>query len=157
MSGATQDRALSAVRRVRAVRENDSRIGLQHALAESRRRAEEAERALQAVATAPAFAEGTVAQFLGHTQRLTGLAGASRSAEDAAATSSRVAEEATRRWQHDRTEVRVVDLLLERRAAERAAERERRLVAELDDLAAVGWQRRAAEEAHALTENGEDR
>lgn len=157
MSAAPQDRGLSAVRRVRSVRENDSRIGLQHALAESRRRAEEAERALRAVQVSPAFVAGSVAEFLGHAQRLGALASASSAAEHAAATSLRVGEEATRRWQHDRTEVRVVDLLLERRAAERAAERERRTAAELDDLAAVGWQRRAAEAAHAQSENEEDR
>ena len=89
----------------------------------------------------------TVADFRVHTQRLTGLAEAGNRAEDAAASSVRIADEASSRWQHDRTEVRVVDLLLDRRAAVRAAERTRREAADLDDLAAVGWLRRRIQEA----------
>jgi flagellar export protein FliJ len=144
---AEHDRGLSAVRRVRSARENDSRIGLQHALAAARTKQEQADRLRDRLATTPAFAAGTVQDFLTHAQRLTGLAEAGSRAEQSAAASVRVADEAARRWQHDRTEVRVVDLLLERRAAERAAERARREAAELDDLAATGWLRRRAEEA----------
>lgn len=146
MSG-RHDAALTAVRRVRAVRENDSRIGLQRALAESRERAELAQRADAQVRTAPPFEAGGVADFHAHVARLAALAGARVAAQHSAELAERVAAEATRRWQHDKTEVRVAELLLERRAAERAAERERRSRAELDDLAAVGWLRRTTEEA----------
>ncbi len=139
-----QDRGLTAVRRVRAAREDDSRIGLQRALAESHRRAEEADRRRAGLEAAPAFAAGSVLDFHRHSQRLTAMAEATRTAGDAAATSARVADEAGRRWQHDRTEVRAVDLLLQRRAEVRTAERERREAHELDDLAAVGWLRRRA-------------
>jgi flagellar export protein FliJ len=142
-----QDRGLAAVRRVRAAREDDSRIGLQRALAESRRRAEEADRLRTGLEAAPAFAAGSVLDFHRHSQRLTALAEATRAAGDAAATSARVADEAAGRWQHDRTEVRAVDLLLQRRAEVRAAERDRRETHELDDLAAVGWLRRRAADA----------
>ena len=147
MTNHEQDRGLTAVRRVRSARENDSRIGLQHALAETRRKQLEATRLRTMLETAPGFTAGSVGEFRLHTQRLTGLAEAGSRAEDAAATSARVADEAGSRWQHDRTEVRVVDLLLERRAAARAAERTRREAAELDDLAAVGWLRRRIQEA----------
>lgn len=147
MSTHEQDRGLTAVRRVRSARENDSRIGLQHALAESRRKQADATRLREQLETAPGFTAGTVADFRVHTQRLTGLAEAGTRAEDAAASSVRIADEASRRWQHDRTEVRVVDLLLDRRAAVRAAERTRREAADLDDLAAVGWLRRRIQEA----------
>ncbi len=143
---AGQDRGLTAVRRVRSTRENDSLIGLQHARAQARTKQEQAARLRHRLATAPAFSTGTVAEFLAHAQRLTGLAEAGTRAEESAAASARIADEAGRRWQHDRTEVRVVDLLLERRAAERAAERARREAAELDDLAATGWLRRRAED-----------
>lgn len=142
----TQDRGLLAVRRVRTAREHDSLVGLQHALAEGRRRAEQAERLRDQVAAAPAFDAGTGADFRRHAEGLTLLAQASRAADDAAATGVRVADEARLRWQRDRTGVRVVDLLLERRAAERAAERNRRETAELDDLAAVAWLRRRTED-----------
>lgn len=155
MSTHDQDRGLTAVRRVRSARESDSRIGLQHALAETRRKQAEAVRLRTLLETTPGFETGSVVDFRQHTQRLTGLAEAGTRAEDAAATSARVADEASSRWQHDRTEVRVVDLLLDRRAAARAAERARREAAELDDLAAVGWLRRRIQEtvdADAATE-----
>ena len=140
------DAALNAVRRVRAVRENDSRIGLQRALAESRERAAVADRADAQVRSASPFESGAVGDFHAHVARLAALAGARNAARRSADLAERVAAEATRRWQQDRTEVRVAELLLERRAAERAAEQERRTRAELDDLAAIGWLRRTAEE-----------
>jgi flagellar protein FliJ len=141
-----QDRALTAVRRVRSARESDSRIGLQHALAETRRKQEQAALLEARLDGATAFAAGTAADFQLHVQLLAALADAGRRAREAAAAGERVADEATRRWQHDRTEVRVVDLLLERRATDRAAERGRREAAELDDLAAAGWLRRSTGE-----------
>lgn len=160
MRNSDHDTGLNAVRRVRSARESDSRIGLQHALAETRRKDDEATRLTAALEAAPGFTVGTVLDFHAHTARLAGLAVAGSRAQDAAATSGRVADEAGRRWRHDRTEVRVVDLLLERRAAERAAERQRREAAELDDLAAVGWLRRGIQNAldtSAAEEEGESR
>jgi flagellar protein FliJ len=141
-----QDRGLTAVRRVRSARETDSRIGLQHALAETRRKQEHAALLEARLDGATPFATGTAAEFTSHAQLLSALADAGRKAREAAAAGERVADEATRRWQHDRTEVRVVDLLLERRASDRAAERARREAAELDDLAAAGWLRRTTGE-----------
>ena len=140
------DAGLNAVRRVRAVRENDSRIGLQRALAESRDRAEAAARADAQVRDAAPFGTGAVTDFHAHVARLFALADVRAAAQRSADLAERVAAEATGRWQHDKSEVRVAELLLERRAAERAAEAERRTQAELDDLAAVGWLRRNAEE-----------
>ena len=140
------DAALNAVRRVRAVRENDSRIGLQRALAESRERAELAQRADARVRDAAGFESGGVADFHAHVGRLAALADARAAMQRSADLAERVAAQAARRWQQDKTEVRVAELLLERRAAERAAERDRRTRAELDDLAAVGWLRRRTEE-----------
>ncbi len=141
MSVHEQDRALGAVRRVRTAREQDSRIGLQQALAVSRERDQEAEQAQARLLGAPTFSAGTLADFRLHVLRMNGLAEAQRAAAGRAETSRAVAEEATRRWQHDRSHLRVVDLLLERRAEERAQERDRRDARELDDLAAQGWLR----------------
>jgi hypothetical protein len=149
------DRGLHAVRRVRSVRENDSRIGLQRALAERQAKAEAADRADEALRVAPPFTTGAVGDFVAHARGLDALATSARASRSAAESSARVADEATRRWQHDRTEVRVAELLLERRAAERAAEQERRTAAELDDLASAGWLRRAT--AAAATEAADER
>jgi flagellar protein FliJ len=140
-----QDRGLAAVRRVRAARENDSRIGLQRALADARDRDATAQRAAGRVASAPSFGGGDAREFHRHRQVVTGLAGQWHDAEEMAAAGRRVAEQARLHWLADRTAVRTVDLLLERRAEERAAERDRREAALLDDLAASGWLRRTTE------------
>ena len=146
MSGHQQDRGLTAVRRVRSARETDSRIGLQQALAALRERDAEAARAADRLAQAPRFGAGSTTEFAAYLMHAGALA-QDRVRTDQAATSARtVADEATRRWQQDRTAVRAVELLLERRDAERAAELARREAAELDDLAAQGWLRRRGRE-----------
>jgi flagellar export protein FliJ len=136
-----EDRGLRAVRRVREVRETDSRFGLSVALGSVRDRDAEVERAARRVAEAERFHAGTVADFRGHVDRLAGLVQLHAQATARAAASRTVAAEAQRRWRHDRQQVRVVDLLLERRAAARAEERARREQAQLDDLASQGWLR----------------
>lgn len=147
MSAVEHDRGLNAVRRVRNSREQDSRYGLQHALNAVRRRDAEVEQARARRAGAVSFAAGSLAEFRSHVARSTGLAELERQAVDRAESSRLVADEATRRWQHDRQQVRVVDLLLERRGEQRAQERARREAHELDDLATQAWLRaRSAEE-----------
>ena len=141
MSAAEQDRGLGAVRRVRDSREQDSRCGLQHALNAVRRREAKAEEIRSRRAEAGSFAAGSLTDFRSHVARDAGLAALKRRALDRAESSRLVAEEATRRWQHDRRQVRVVDLLLERRAEQCARERARREAHQLDDLATQAWLR----------------
>ena len=145
MSAHEQDRGLDAVRRVRTARETDSRIGLQQALSTLCEREAEAARAQEKLIDAPAFATGSTGDFAAHVLHLGNLARDTRSSAEVASDSRTVADEATRRWQADTSAVRVVEMLLERRAAERSAERARREAKELDDLAAQGWLRRRAE------------
>lgn len=135
------DRGLNAVRRVRSARESDSRVGLQGALSESRARAAAAAAARAQLASARAFAVGTASDFQVHRQHLTALASGRQQAEGVATRSANVAEEARLRWLRDRTAVRTVDFLLDRRSDERAAERAHREAAELDDLSASRWLR----------------
>ncbi len=144
-----QDRGLAAVRRVRGARERDSRIGLQQALAAARQRADEASTAAQRVAQVPVFEAGAVGDFHRHVLHTTTLAAAAGLAADRAEGSRLLAEEASGRWQRERTALRVADLLLERRAEQRAAEQARREAAELDDLAAQGWLRARSEEGRS--------
>jgi flagellar protein FliJ len=136
-----EDRGLRAVRRVREVRENDSRFGLSVALASVRDRDAEVQRARARLETAEGFALGSVSDFRSHVDRLSGLVALESVATTRAQASRTVAAEAQRRWQQDRRQVRVVDLLLERRALARAEERARREQAQLDDLASQGWLR----------------
>jgi hypothetical protein len=140
------DRGLAAVRRVRVARENDSRVGLQHALNESRLAHAAAGRAQQRLAGAAPFGTGLLADFQMHRMMLAAMATDQVTAEQDAAASTRIAEEARVRWIADRTAVRVADQLLDRRGAARAESRARREAAELDDLAATAWLRRTAEQ-----------
>jgi flagellar export protein FliJ len=149
MSAAEHDRGLNAVRRVRDSREQDSRFGLQHALNAVRRRDSEVEQARARRTGAASFAAGSITEFRSHVAYGAGLAELERQAVDRAENSRLVAEEATRRWQHDRQQVRVVDLLLERRADQRAQERARREAHELDDLATQAWLRARTPEENA--------
>ncbi len=141
MSADEQDRGLKAVRRVRDVREQDSRIGLRAAIEAVRRRDADLVAARARVESAGTFGTGSAADFRGHVDRLAGLVRLQDVVSARATASREVAEEATRRWQHDHQRVRVVDLLLERRAAERAAERARVEAHQMDDLATQAWQR----------------
>jgi flagellar protein FliJ len=141
MKAREEDRGLRAVRRVREVRESDSRFGLSVALASVRERDAETHRARGRLEAAEQFAAGSVGDFRSHVDRLSALVALESQAVARAQASRTVAAEAQRRWQRDRQEVRVVDLLLERRVAARAEERARREQAQLDDLASQGWLR----------------
>lgn len=143
-----EDRGLAAVLRVRSVRESDSRIGLQRALAEARARDAAATQAAGRLSSAQAFGGGDAGDFRVHRQLVNALADHQREAEESAAAGHRVAEQARMHWLRDRTAVRTVDLLLERRAELRGIERARRETAQLDDLAASGWLRRTRSEQH---------
>lgn len=137
-----QDRALGSVERVRGIREQDSRVKLQAALGAYAAHAAAAEAARLLLHRHPDFGHGTVQEFHAHRAMVTAMA------EDierrrVTAEASRVAAESARgRWQDDRTRLRAAQMILERRAMQRRAERERRETAELDDLAAQGWLRR---------------
>jgi flagellar FliJ protein len=139
-----QDRALHAVRRVRDVREQDSRFGLTVALGSAEKKEAAVEDATRRLDAAGSFAAGSVSDFQAHVDRMAGLVTLQSRAVAAADASRLVADEAQRRWQRDRQQVRVVDLLLERRAAERAEQLARREAAQLDDLATQAWLRKRA-------------
>jgi hypothetical protein len=143
---AKHDRSLNAVRRVREAREQDSRFGLQRMLATSRQRDAEAAQAAARLTAEPAFGSGTPADLTAHVARTTWLVAAQAEADRRAEAGRAVAAEAAHRWQLDKQQVRVVELLLDRRARARAEERARREARELDDLAAQGWLRRSLED-----------
>jgi flagellar biosynthesis chaperone FliJ len=138
---ARDDRGLEAVRRVREARERDSRVGLQHALTSAEQHEEEAVIAQQRVASVTDFSAGTVTEFRSHAFRGRALAENAAEKHEQARRSATIAAEARRRWARDRQQLRMVQLLLERRAEERRTERARREGAELDDLATQAWLR----------------
>jgi flagellar biosynthesis chaperone FliJ len=139
------DRGLHAVGRVREVRERDSRIGLVQALTSAQQREREATELQSALDGTPSFTEGTSAQFIVSRQLLSGMAVRVRIAQDQARHSRMVADQAREHWQTDKTRLRAVEFLLEKRAAERRAEIARHEARELDDVAGRMWIRRRVE------------
>lgn len=146
------DRGLVAVRRVREVRERDSRLGLQQAIAATARRQEDADAARARLDTAPAFGSGTAEEFRAHTLLLRSLADASAEKDAEVRRSASVADEARRRWSHDKQSLRTAELLLERRESDRRTEQVRREARDLDELATQGWLRGVAAARPAVRE-----
>lgn len=145
------DRALGAVERVRSVREEDSRIGLQQALSASAADAAVVEATRAAMELHPAFTHGSVQGFHTDRARLLGLAEQHELDRERAEASRGVAEHARRRWQEDRTRLRAVEMLLARRVELRRLERDRLEAVALDDLAGQAWLRRRSATARATT------
>jgi flagellar export protein FliJ len=140
----TADRGLRAVARVRGVREHDSRLGLQLALAEQQALEERVSALSGRLAGLPAALGSTPAEVLVFRAGTAALGAHLRDAREAAASHHAVVEGARARWQADKTRLAAVEHLLERRDAQRRAERAKAEAKELDDLASVRWARRAA-------------
>lgn len=130
------DAGLHAVARVRGVREQDSRTGLQQAhleLAAAEAEVGRLQEALGDAAAAPAPSEAVA--WAAARATLVALGSRASAAREGAAMSRTVAEAALARWQSDRSRLQAVELLLDRRAAERRSEAARAEARELDDLA----------------------
>lgn len=136
------DEGLQAVARVREMREQDSRHGLRLALQEQRRREEAARRYLDRIEQAPSFVTGSAADFQSGRAALASLSTALTAAQQQIASGRVVAASAREHWQSDKTRLNAVEMLLERRAAERAAAADRVEAKELDDIGARLWLRR---------------
>ncbi|MDO9379133.1 MAG: hypothetical protein Q7T56_09810 [Nocardioidaceae bacterium] len=145
MTRPQEDAGLGAVERVRGVREQDSLIGLQRSMSIRAERLAAAERARARMVAMPAFRQGTGAELLAARAVGRRMADASREAQDAAEAADRLTTEARGRWQDDRTRLRAVEHLLQRRADVRAEERRRAEERDLDDVAGQGWLRRRRE------------
>lgn len=138
---AKHDPGLHAVARVRGVRETDSRLGLQQALAEQRQRELSLASLEDRLRNAPAFEIGTATAFIAQRQALATLGQWVTTAGEEVASARTITGEARVRWQQDKTRLSAVEMLLERRAAERRAERDRAEARDLDEVAAQLWQR----------------
>jgi flagellar export protein FliJ len=141
-----RDAGMKAVARVRAVREQDSRTGLQQALAEQRAQEQEAADLRGRLENARGFQSGSASSYLALRASLAALGAAVHAAEELTAVSRRISEAAYDRWQEDRARLEAVEVLMERRAAARRTELARRESRDLDEIAARLWQRRDAEE-----------
>lgn len=135
------DAGMRAVARVRHVHEQDSRLGLAQALAEERACVTELESLRSSLEGSLPDISGT-GTFVAFRQSCLALGTRMGPLRAEIAWRHTVAEEARARWQGDKTRLRAVEMLLERRAEERAAQKRHVEARELDDIAAIGWLRR---------------
>ncbi len=135
------DRGLAAVGRVREVRETDSRIGLQRVLAEESAVQARLSALSSTLDTATVPATMTPGEMLSTRTQLAHLGLLIGETRDDAATAAIVTTDARVRWSADRARLAAVEHLLERRAADRRTEAERRAARDADDLAAQRWSR----------------
>lgn len=136
------DAGMLAVARVRAVREQDSRIGLQQALRELRVHESRAAELRHRLDGTPGFGSGSAASFLALRASLDALGEALRAADAETTTSRTISESAYVRWQQDKARLSAVEALLAHRADARRAEAARRDARDLDEIAVQRWQRR---------------
>ena len=141
------DAGMLAVARVRAVREQDSRLGLQQAMGEQRRHEEHLVDLGRRLDEALRFDGGTLAAFLHVRAGYQALTEQITAATAELRTARSITESAREHWQRDKTRLSAVELLLERRADERRAELQRREARELDDIAAQRWRRTGGDAA----------
>lgn len=141
----THDRGLSAVARVRGVREQDSRTGLQLANAEQAAKRQRLSELDHRLASTPLH-DGVPGAVI--SQRLAlGFLGESVVAARAEVSSGeRLTAAARSRWEHDKTRLAAVEQLLERRTARRRKAAERAAARDADDLAAQRWLRGRTED-----------
>jgi len=137
----TADRGLRAVARVRGVREHDSRLGLQLALAEQQALEERANDLAERLSSLPGDGARTPAELLTFRAGVAALGMHYREAFAEAVSHDTVVEGARARWQSDKTQLAAVENLLARRAERRRIERTKAEAKELDDLASVRWAR----------------
>lgn len=145
MSTHAADAGMRAVARVRGVRESDSRVGLQTALRESRSAQTTVDTLRGQIEEASGFATGSAAEFLALRTSLTALGEVLLTAEGHRDEARTISEAAYARWQQDKARLSAIEMLLERRAADRRAERDRAEARELDDIAAQRWLRNEQE------------
>lgn len=135
------DAGLNAVARVRGAREQDSRIGLQQAMAELRDREARVAALRQELASVEHPEELAVADFVMHHERVRAFVQSVDEAQQEAASATAVAAAARAHWAVDKARLAAVEMLLERRAEERREEDRRREARDLDEVVTQQWLR----------------
>lgn len=133
--------SLGGLVRLRSVRERDSRTGLATALAEERAAATTVADLEEMLASLPMPPVLDLAAFRGHQHTVEMIRTALEEARRSLETAHHVSVAARDRWVADRTRLKAVESLVERRAALARAERARREIRELDEVASDLWRR----------------
>ena len=139
------DRGLQAVRRVRAARERDSRLGLARAIEEHRTLAARADALAQGLAEAAADVTplGSASSYVVQRAHLVALGERLTSARAAAESARLLVETSRDHWMADHRGLESVDALLARRREARDLELARLQGREDDETAARIWRRGA--------------
>ncbi len=138
---AASSAGLRAVAKVRSIREQDSRFGLQQAMLEARahrHRVDELDGRLGSMADA---ARSNTSAFLAARSSMLALGATLVVARETASSSETLATGALTHWQHDKVQLRAIELLQERRALEFRDEEARREARDLDETATQLWRR----------------
>lgn len=141
-----EDRGLAAVQRVREVREQDSRVGLQQALAEERALEQRLDSYHERLSHTEIPQVATPSELVSLQVLLQMLGTTICETRAETATAVALAADARARWAADKARVAAVEHLLERRAEARRVEADRRTASTLDDLAAQGWRRASTQD-----------
>lgn len=145
--------SLDAVARVRRAREQDSLIGLHQAVtevAQARQHLAGLEEELDALA-APADVE--LGDFVTRRSHMLSYGHAITAAQAAVAASANLAMSAREHWQQDKTRLKAIEMLQERRVEEHRAERGRAEARELDEIATQAWARTSGRSAGSVSGN----
>lgn len=142
---ARKDAGLDAVARVRSVRETDSRIGLQTALGEQRSAQARVDELRRRIEHTGSFEVGTADEFLSLRRSLEALGSALLVSEQERNQASTISSAALVQWHHDKARLAAIEMLLDRRTAERRAVAVRYEARELDDIAGQRWLRARTE------------
>jgi flagellar export protein FliJ len=133
---------LRAVARVRRVREQDSRAGLQQAI----REVGEAQGRLSALEARLAAGVSSdvddLSTFVAARTHLLSVERAATAAQAGLVTARNLAHSAQAHWQHDKSRLKAIEMLQERRADEARAEEQRAEARELDEISTQLWVRR---------------
>ena len=134
------DRALEAVARVRRVREQASLLGLQTMLHEVAEAEARLARASSGLSQMPPGRSDLVA-FVASRTHLLAVGRAVEESRTDLESAENLAAGARAHWQHDKTQVRSIELLQERRAELARAEAARAEQQRLDEIATQLWSR----------------
>jgi flagellar export protein FliJ len=148
MSSSNPD-SLDAVARVRRVRERDSLTGLQHAVREVTH-AQARVTALDArLDPCPSGQVESLDSFVATRSVLLSVEHALTNAHASLESSQNLAHSALAHWQSDKSRLKAIEMLQERRREAARDEAARAEAKELDDIAAQLWQRRHRREVVA--------
>lgn len=140
--------SLDAVARVRRVRERDSLTGLQFAVREVADAQDRVTR-LETQRDRPIATIGSVGSFVAARTTLLAVEQATTAAQLVLESTQNLAHSALAHWQSDKSRLRAIEMLQERRLEEARAEAARAEAKELDDIATQLWQRRHVREVVA--------